>query len=450
MKRILAAATSLALCALGSMTMTTLTACDEGVDAVVAPPDGGGPSDGSVTDASQAKDGSQSLDGSPNVDAGQDGAPAGRPPWLLVSVNYQTESEMIAYSLAAKAVDGRLDYAGFIGMTFVDSLGRAFLLEQSSDRVVELDPLAPWKERASWDVRLTDRADGGAPNADPVMVVPTTPGKAYVIRYNRNQIAVIDDTLKADASAPIKTIDLSAFKEPGDTDTSVDPVGAAYVGGKLYVLLGNVDLNKVSPTGYFTICTAAKPKLIVINPATDAIETVVDGGAAGGLLLPGYNPNFNGLWFDAPRNRLLVLQGGCNPEQADAGKGPLERRQVDAINLTTGAVSTVLDLRAEGFPNAMVRPSADEVIFGFDFYSAKRWLVTSATLGASVGDGLSAFAADKKGNLFGIQSTFLADGGSTRDLVEIPLDGGASAIVAPLPNAKPGGFAGAIDYLAAP
>jgi hypothetical protein len=447
MKRILLAAASLACGVLGS-TM----GCDEGLDAVVAAPDGGSPSDASLDGARDGGSGDGSSDAG-QVDAASDAGPdaaGGRPPWLLVSVNYQGQSELVAYSLTAKDVDGRFDYPGSIGLTFVDTLGRPFLLEQSNDLVVELDPLAPWRPRASWDVRLDDRADGGAPNADPVMIAPVRPGKAYVVRFNRNHIAVIDDTVKADASAPTKTIDLSSFADPNDTDTSVDPVGAVFTGGKLYVLLGNLDLTRVSPTGFFTICTTAQPKLIAIDPTTDAVEAVIDGGAAGGTLLPGYNPNFNGLWLDAPRNRLLVLEGGCNPELADAGKGPLERRQVDAIDLTTGAVTTVLDLNGEGFPNAMARLSADEVIFGFDFFSAKRWLVTSNALGASLPDGLSAFTPDPNGNVFGIQSTFLGDGGTERNLIEVPSDGGAAQILAPLPVTQPGGFAGAIDYAPVP
>lgn len=450
MKRFYVTAASLVVSALGSM--ISMVGCDEGVDAVVSA-DSGTTTDGSF-ESSTGGDSGVSSDAGPKADATgdatTDAGPQGRPPWLLASVNYQTQSELIAYSIGAKDVDGRLTYAGGVGMTYIDSLGRAWLLEQSTDRVVELDPLAPWKERASWDVHLGDAVDGGSPNADPVMVVPTSAGKAYVVRFNRNRIAVIDDTLVADASAPTKTIDLSSFLDPSDTDTSVDPVGAAVVDGKLYVLLGNLDLNKVSPTGYFTICTATKPKVIVIDPATDTIGPVVDGGVAGGTELPGYNPNFNGLWYDAPRHRLLALNGGCNPELGDGGKGALERREVDAIDVTTGVATKVLDLDAEGFPSAAVRASADEVILGFDFAGAKRWTVTSASLGAALPGSLAAFTIDKSGTVYGIQTTYLADGGSNVDLVSLPNDGGAPNVLGPLPASQAGGFAGAIDFVPSP
>ncbi|MFO0674681.1 MAG: hypothetical protein U0235_34550 [Polyangiaceae bacterium] len=448
MKRALVAATSLALVVSG-----VLSACDDGADAVVAS-DGGVGGDGSTSDAAIATDASGGADAAvpdsavPDAAADADAGPEGRPPWLLLSVNYQSDSELIAYSPTARDVDGRLSYSGYVGLTTIDALGRPFLLEQTTDRVVELDPLAPWKERASWDVHGTDGVDGGAANADPVAVVPTSPGKAYVIRFNRNQIAVIDDTLKADASAPTKMIDLGAYLDPSDTDHSVDPVGAVYTNGRLYVLLGNLDLNKVSPTGYFTICTTTQPTVVAIDPATDSVVPVVDGGAASGIKLPGYNSNLNGLYLDAPRHRLLALQGGCNPELADAGKGTLERRQVDAIDLTTGNVSVALDLNAEGFPNAMVRASADEMIIGFDFYSAKRWSLGASTLGADVGDGLTSFAADPQGNVHGVRTTYLADGGSTREIVSYPPDGGAANVLGPLPTAKSGGFAGAVDFFA--
>lgn len=449
MKRALVAATSLAFVVSG-----VLSACDDGVDSVVAT-DGGPSGEGGALDATAPTDGGGGVDaasdatGADAADAGDaDAGPEGHPPWLLLSVNYQSDSELIAYSPSANAVDGRLAYSGFVGLTMIDALGRPFLLEQTTDRVVELDPLAPWKERASWDVRGTDGVDGGAVNADPVAVVPTTPGKAYVVRFNRNHLAVIDDTLKGDASAPTKTIDLSAYLDPSDTDQSVDPVGAVYTNGKLYVLLANLDLNKVSPTGYFTICTSTQPTLLAIDPATDAVVSVVDGGAASGIKLPGYNSNLNGLYLDAPRHRLLALQGGCNPELADAGKGPLARRQVDAIDLTTGNVTVAVDLNGEGFPNAMVRAGADEMVIGFDFYSAKRWSLTSTTLGADLGESLTSFAADPQGNVSGVRTTYLADGGSTRELVTIPSDGGATTVHGPLPTQKSGGFAGAVDYFA--
>lgn len=445
MKRIfLAGAISLACAALG-----LVAACDDGDSEVVTPDSGPtGSLDGAVSTGDAGEGGA--LDGAVSPgDAGTDGAASGRPPWLLLSVNYKSGSELIAYSIGAKDVDGRLQYPGYIGTTYVDSQGRTFLLEQANDRVVELDPLAPWQERASWDVHLNDGSDAGSAYADPVTVVPTTPGKAYVLRFNRNQIAVIDDSLKADASAPIKTIDLSSFLDPSDTDLSVDPAGASFVNGTLYVLLANLDLNKVSPTGYFTICSDSHPKLIAIDPATDTVISAFDAGT-GGIALPGYNTNANGLWYDAPRNRLLALQGGCNSELADAGKGPLSRREVDAIDLTTGAVSVALDLNAEGFPGSFAKASADEVILGFDFNSAKRWNVTTTTLGSSLGDGLSAITTDKNGTAYAVQTSYLDDGGSTSNVVEIPLDGGDGGVLSPLPSAQAGGFAGAVDFVTAP
>lgn len=461
MKRILVATASLSLGVFGFM-----AGCDEGEDFELKESDGGTASDGSVVDAATKTDGSVSLTDGGALDGGADAnADAqAKSPWVLVSVNGATSSELVAMRINDGNVAGRLGYDGFIGLTTIDSTGRPFLFQQQLDRVVELDPLEPWKARASWDVKLSDRADGGSSYADPVAIVPATPGKAYVLRFNRNRIAVIDDTVKGDASAPVKTVDLTPFFDPTDTDTSVDPIAAAYVDGKIYVLLANLDLNNVDPKGYFTICTTQKPKLVVLDPTTDTFQTAFaadagapadagpDGGDAGNsavsVALQGFNPVFGGLVHDQARHRLLVVHGGCNSQLGDGGKGPVERRQVDAVDLTTGVVTKVLDLNGEGFPSAIVRSSGDELIVGFDFYSARRWSVTSSSLGGALPDGLTAIAADGKGKAFGVVNTSFVDGGSAKELVEVPLDGGASRVVGVVPEA--GGFVGAADYFAAP
>ena len=50
--------------------------------------------------------------------------------------------------------------------------------------------------------------------------------------------------------------------------------------------------------------------------------------------------------------------------------------------------------------------------------------------------------------MHGVRTTYLADGGSTREIVSYPPDGGAANVLGPLPTAKSGGFAGAVDFFA--
>src|SRR5207244_480767 len=103
-----------------------------------------------------------------------------------------------------------LRFPGFIGTTWTNSTD-PWLLEQSNDLVARLDRVEPWIVRSSWSVKGTDRPDGSPGYSDPDAVVVGAGNKAYVLRYTRNQIAVLDTTVTADAGAPSSAIDLSAF-----------------------------------------------------------------------------------------------------------------------------------------------------------------------------------------------------------------------------------------------
>src|SRR5438045_2081823 len=83
-----------------------------------------------------------------------------------------------------------------------------------------------------------DDGGGGTSYADPVAVVMGPSGKAYVPRFHRNKLAVIDIAQPAaDAAAPVKTIDFSSYLDPADRDGNVDMAGAVYVASqqRLYV-----------------------------------------------------------------------------------------------------------------------------------------------------------------------------------------------------------------------
>jgi hypothetical protein len=393
----------------------------------------------------------------PTVDAG-----LSRPPWLLLTLNYAAESEMVAYSVPAKAVDSRLTYDGQLGTTYVDD-SRLWLLEQQKDVVVKLDPKAPWKGGPSWNVRLDDRVDGGKTNADPIAVVAGPAGKAYVLRFNRNRIAVVDTNVTtADAAAPTKVIDFTSLLGPGDRDGNVDVVGAVYFAARqrLYVLLGNMDLKNVALDGYTFLCGATKPLLVAVDTNTDTVVPALDGGApASPIALDGYNPVFNGMLYDAPRDRMLVFHAGCNlPGAPDAGPGPVDRRRIEAVNLNTGAVSTVVDLNALGYPAARAKIDDGHFVLGFfgvnfgpsqTFY----WDVTSSTLGAEIKGAPDMYSYDGKGALIGTRTDYLADGGFAASVVSLKLDAGdaGATTLGPVPYSKPSDFSpGAVDYWSPP
>jgi hypothetical protein len=415
--------------------LVSLSACD-GDDTTIA-------LDASAADVT-ASDVTTSPDVATQQDAGGGDALEGTPPWMLVNINYASKSDVVAFSIPAKKVDGRFTYPGFIGQTTAQG-GELYLMEQQADVVVKLSPAAPWKGGPSWSVRLDDAYDGGKTYADPVAVIPGPSNKAYVLRFNRNKIAVLDTTQKVDGGAPLKTIDLASQLDPLDQDGHVDMAAAVYIAAKqrLYVVLGNFDLTKTPliQSDPFTPCQTAKPKLVTIDTTTD---TVV--GTA--IQLDGYNPLFGGTFYDADRDRLLVVHAGCNVDlPLDAGKGPLLRREVDEVVLATGATQRVLDLVTKGYPSGLAILDAKNVILGFDFgFEARTWDVTTAALGAQIPNAPDTFVYDGKGNLLGTKSQYFSDGGSASSIISVRVDDGGLTTLGPVPFTDQG-YLGSVDYV---
>ncbi|HEX7666077.1 MAG TPA: hypothetical protein VF407_16230 [Polyangiaceae bacterium] len=417
-----------------------LVAACSGDDITEGPADSGIESDSSFTG-----DGSIPGDSSTPTDGATEDAGVARPPWTLLSMNYKTESDMAAFSLDAGAVDGVLTYPGSIGLTSLTAEG-PWLLEQSKDLVVKLDPSAPWRGGASWNVHGTEDAGAGLPYADPYQVVLGPAGKAYVPRFNRNALAVIDTTQNGDASAPTKLVDLSQFLESGDEDGNVDMVGGVYVASqhRVYVLLASFDLYLTDPVGYFTVCGSFHSKLVAIDTDTDTVVSPTDAGAPSAVTLPGYNAI--ALLPDFARHRLLAVNAGCNDEGVpDSGMpGTLHMREVDAFDLSTGTASKVLDLT--GYPSAIALVDDHTLALGFDFgFSANLWDVSTNALGAEIPNAPDVFGYDGQGHLVGAKTDYLADGGMTHSIVSVSVADGGSTTIAPVPL-RSAGFVGAADF----
>lgn len=404
-------------------------------------------SDAGLPDATVSGDAASDAAREATIDAGPP------PTRAFVTLNNTSTSELVVVDPTTLAVQGRLTFPGFIGATYSTGNPTPFLLMQSADIVAQLDPREPWKIASSWNVRLSDRPDGGYSYADPAAVI-VVGSKAYVPRYTRNTIAVLDLTQPADAGAPAKTIDLTGLRDGADSDAVVDMTAAAYVPSKnlVYVLIGNVDRNRVINNGFNILCTAAKPSIVAIDPATDQVVSLGGSAPGGGIALSGYNPVLGApLLYEAAQDRLLVLQAGCNVD-LDGGAGPMTRREVEAVSLTTKTTSVALDLNAEGFPGGMIPVSPGRAIVSF-FGDARIWDTATSSLGPSIAGAPDLFASDGRGALIGPRTTFLADGGSLLELVRLPfgdagaLDGG---VVVPGPFTDPSGFPGGAEVWPTP
>ncbi len=387
--------------------------------------DGGGADVASEGAADAATDGTADAATDGTADAAADGATdaagdvdATPAPRLLLSYNGETTSELVAFGLDSKAVDGRFIYPGYIGTTFVTPTS-PWLLEQGNDVVGRLDPLQPWVVQSSWSVALNDRTDAGfaEPYSDPDGVVVGAGTKAYVLRYTRNLIAVVDTTQNVDGGAPVSTIDLSSQLQAGG-DGYVEMTAGWYdaAHSRLYVLLGNINRADVSCNGYCQLCSDTSPTIVAIDTTTDTIVPL--GGDAGGVAtsgyaLEGYDPAFgpSPMVYDPPNNRLLVLETGCTSVAEDGGPGPVVRREVEAVSLADGSTATLLDLNSAAFPQAIFYVDSSHIILQLD--TAYAWDPTTTTLGPPIPNAPDTFDVDGNGNLVGVTQNYGPDGGPT-------------------------------------
>lgn len=419
-------------CALAALALGTgLAAC--GPDTVLLPP---GP-DGSASDGSLEDGGTDGSTGdAPTGDSSSnaDGEASAPPPArLLLSYNGSTESQLVVFGLASHKVEGVVTYPGFIGTTSVTS-SSPWLLEQQSDIVGRLDPAQPWAVRSTWNVALNDyQADAGfsAPYSDPQAVLVGAGSKAYVLRYTRNLVAVLDATQLTDGGAPLKTIDLSAQVQSGG-DGYVEMTGGWFdpTTSRIYVLLANLDRYAVASDGYTQLCTPTHPAIVAIDTKTDALVPLAQDGGTG-WLLQGYGSAQGQapMVYDAAGSRLLVLETGCNTDLGDGGAGPLVRRGVEAVSLADGSTKTLLDLSAQSFPSGLYYLDAHHVIVQL-FDASYMWDPASTTLGPAIAGAPAGFALDGQGNLVGAVQPALPDGGTGDwQVVSVnPLDGGATVL----------------------
>jgi hypothetical protein len=433
------------------MSAAAVAACNDSFDDV-APNYEAGAGDGAVGDATAGDGASDATTDGAQVDGaiGDGGSDAATPSRLLLSYNGASSSELVALNVASGQVDGRLTYPGFIGTTSTQSPD-PYVLEQSNDVVGKLDRATPWLVRSTWNVTLADKPDGGASYSDPDAVVVGVGTKAYVLRYTRNSIAIIDTSQVADGGAPTGSIDLSSLVQAQDGDGTVEQTAATYVPSKglVYVLLGNIDRKNVSSDGFTLLCSQTKATIVAIDVATDKVVMLAGGDATGAIVLGGYNPLFGGgLAYDAASDRLVVMYAGCNQPIGDGGAGALTGRIIEEVSLFTGGTRTLLDANTQGFPSGFAFIDARRAIVQFDFtgFETYVWDPSQPTLGPAIPNAPDSFVYDGAGNLLGL-TTIYGDGGvvASIDVVSVRIADGKSKKLGQNPFMLTGGFVGGVD-----
>lgn len=405
-------------------------------------------------DAGTGEAGTLIDSGATDADAGSPrlacGDAAAAPPRLLAVQGNASNIELSAVNLATGASDGKFGTPGGYG-TVVSGGTEPYLLAQQSDLVFRLDANEPWKVVSSWNVSGDDQPASGPSNANPSAIQVPACGKGYVLRFNRNKIAVVDTSIAGTNLAPSGWIDLTPLVDPTDTDKVVEMTAAIHVPSKkrLYVLLGNADLTKTAKPDPFTtllLCNTSKSSIVAIDTETDQIVSLGGTAPGGGIALAGYNPPLGSpFWYDAARDRFIVLSAGCNEPLADGGGGAMTKRLVEEIDPNTGASKVLLDLNAQGFPAGLVY--ADEHHAAVTFFGpGYLWDPAQTSLGPAIEGGLDLGALASASLLVGTRATFVDGGPGPMQIVSAPFAGdGGSTVVGQNPFTTAGGYVAGLE-----
>ena len=332
----------------------------------------------------------------------------------------------------SEAVVVGLDPASILGRIPIDdgdsvasaSEDRGFVLERTTGLIHVLDPF----DRANVSVTLssTDAPDSGLSN--PRAVVVAAGSKAYVLRYAKNTLKVVDLTGAPSSASP--TIDLSSFMASGDPDGLVDVRSGIFDPStkRAYVLLQRIDQPDFSGSDpdYVARCLPVHGAVVGIDTTTDQIVDLNGDKPGTAIELLGINPNgadANGLAFDSSSRQLLVANTGCYVpgEIARSGRG------IEAVDLATGTsrwlYQTTLTSRVDAL--VWVDATTSFVQQGGDWYA---WNPTQPTLGTKLSDFPKAPVYDRAGRIVGLSK---ADGGWS--VVALDLATGLTAPLATSP-----------------
>jgi hypothetical protein len=399
---------------------------DGGLDATTSP----------AKDAATGVDAADASDGSvPSLqDGGADAEPDAAHPldasvasFLLLSygVGGDAGTQYSAFETPANHVVGSLAYAQYA--TGVATSESPWLLEQASNRVVRMNPAAPWEPTAIWNVSEPPDASSASTEAVAVVEVGT---KAYVAGYASDYVAVLDTSQASDGGPPIASISLTSFVADADIDHRLEVVALASdaTQRRVWVVLGNSNNGADPSNGAYVPCSPGfHPLVVAIDTATDTLVPGVEYALSGYDVLPAL------VAYDAALDRLLVASKGC-VDVSDAGHGsvsvgPTVQSYVEALSLAADAgTDTILLNPAPPSPSALVYVDEHHAYLQ-SASGVNAWDPTLSALGPSVPGAPDVFVVDAQGNLLGPRTTSFADGGSSIAVVAVdPLLGTSTTL----------------------
>jgi hypothetical protein len=186
--------------------------------------------------------------------------------------------------------------------------GRIYVVNRlGADNIQLIDPLQGYTTPPGGQLSV-----GNGLNPQDIAFVNAN--RAYVSRLRTPRLLVINPT----ALTVQGEVDLSALTKPNDSDGAPETAYMLVHNGLLYVALQHIDFAA-------NFIRVASGEVVVINPATDAVVTVI--------VLNGENP-FSELQFSPALNRIVVSSVG------DFG---VNDGGIEAIDPVTNTVETIID-----------------------------------------------------------------------------------------------------------
>ena len=163
--------------------------------------------------------------------------------------------------------------------------GRVYVVNRlGADTIQILDPQLGFLTPTNGTVSV-----GNGTNPQDIAFVSTN--KAYVSRLASAQLVILNPTTLVQRGI----VDLSSLVTPNDGDGSPEPASMLVHNGWVYVALQHIDFTQPQ------LPKVANGQVVVINPATDSIMTVIE--------LHGKNP-FSEFQFSPTLNRILISSVG--------------------------------------------------------------------------------------------------------------------------------------------
>jgi DNA-binding beta-propeller fold protein YncE len=226
---------------------------------------------------------------------------------FVVTTDFQTGSFAVFPVLQPDAVARNVERIHSDAVARVHG-GLVYVVNRlGGDNVQAIDPAAGYATR--WQCSVEN-------GSNPHDIAFAAPNKAYVTRYERAALLVVDPTTGPDCAGFVRgTVDLSSL---ADADGLPEMDQAVVVGGRLFVTLQRLDRrNFFRPTD--------RSLIAVVDVATDTL--------VGSITLTGTNPfaESAGLALEPATGTILLTEVG---EFARVDDGGIER--IDLATLTPG------------------------------------------------------------------------------------------------------------------